>query len=50
MKILETWLPKMTDAERAEHEARRDSQQAPVGIIVATFAILITAAVISWVM
>lgn len=43
-------FPPMTAEERAAHEANRDNEETPVGLIIATFAVLLTIAVISWVM
>lgn len=49
-KIINKTFSPMTAEERAVHEANRGNDKAPVGLIIATFAVLITAAVISWVM
>ena len=42
-------FPPMTAEERAEHEANRGKGKAPTGLIIATFAVLLTIAAISWV-
>jgi cell division septal protein FtsQ len=50
MKFIEKAFPAMTKEERAAHEANRGNEKAPIGLIAATFAVLIAVAVISWVM
>lgn len=46
-KIINKAFPPMTAEERASHEANRGKEKAPVGLIIATFAVLLTVAAVT---